>query len=121
MITALIAIENHGVRNRSWVAAKTFGISSPAPIAYVIRDAPSRPTFKFPSIEIKAPTTMIAAPTGPMKAFAASADQANVFVLDHQGKILKRLRGRATEQSLEELCVIIEQALADAKKRVASP
>ena len=56
-----------------------------------------------------------------VKAFAASADQANVFVLDHQGKILKRLRGRATKQSLEELCVIIEQALADAKKRVASP
>ena len=55
-----------------------------------------------------------------VKAFATSADHANVFVLDQQGKILKRLNGKATEQSLDELCAAIEQALADAKKRVAS-
>jgi len=55
-----------------------------------------------------------------VKAFATSADHANVFVLDQQGKILKRLNGKATEQSIEELCATIEQALADAKKRVAS-
>jgi hypothetical protein len=55
-----------------------------------------------------------------VKAFATAADQANVFVLDQQGKILKRLNGKATEQSLDELCAAIEQALADAKKRMAS-
>jgi hypothetical protein len=55
-----------------------------------------------------------------VKAFATAADQANVFVLDSHGQILKRLSGKATEQSLEDLCATIEQALADAKKQVAS-
>ena len=55
-----------------------------------------------------------------IKAFAVLPDRANVFVLDHEGKILKRLTGKATDQTIEEVSAALEQALAEARKRVAS-
>ncbi len=55
-----------------------------------------------------------------IKAFAVSPDRANVFVLDHEGKILKRLTGKATDQTVEEVCAALDLALAEARKRVAS-
>jgi hypothetical protein len=55
-----------------------------------------------------------------VKSFAVLPDRVNVFVLDEEGNILKRLAGKATEEGIEQLGAVLQQALADNRKRVAS-
>jgi hypothetical protein len=55
-----------------------------------------------------------------VKSFAVLPDRVNIFVLDEEGKILKRITGEATEQGIEQFCAVLKQALADDRKRVGS-
>lgn len=49
-----------------------------------------------------------------VKAFTYESDKANVLVLDGRGRILKRLAGAADENSVREVCAVLEAALKDA-------
>jgi hypothetical protein len=55
-----------------------------------------------------------------VKAFAPSANKANVFVIDAHGRILKRMAGQADESALRELNAVIEAALDEVKPGVAA-
>jgi hypothetical protein len=55
-----------------------------------------------------------------VKAFAALPHQANLYVLDPEGRIVKHLSGAATAEAVQGVCEAMEQALAAAAKRVAS-
>jgi hypothetical protein len=47
-----------------------------------------------------------------VKAFTYVPDQANVLVLDGRGQIVLRASGPATERAVQDLCAVIERALA---------
>ena len=55
-----------------------------------------------------------------VRAFATVPDRANVFILDAKGNILKRWAGEASERDIEAARATLEEALAEARKRVAS-
>lgn len=48
-----------------------------------------------------------------VNAFTYVPDKANVLLLDRRGRILRRISGKATEKSIQDLCVAIEHALAN--------
>ena len=50
-----------------------------------------------------------------VKAFASLPERANVFVLDEKGRIVKRLAGKATPETIKEVCQAL-QALTDTRK-----
>ena len=50
-----------------------------------------------------------------VKAFTYVPAQANVLVVDGRGQILLRTSGPATERALQELCAVIDRALAAQK------
>lgn len=54
-----------------------------------------------------------------VKAFAFEPGQANLFVLDRDGKILKRAAGAATADGVAEICTALESALAVVPSPVA--
>jgi hypothetical protein len=55
-----------------------------------------------------------------VKAFAPEPGRANIFVLDYDGKILKRLSGVATTECVSSVCDVIQEALAAGDKRAAN-